>query len=676
MPAFINVYNWPIFSKNYASPIPHLLRSNVPPTGQELALVGEAVNNAKKMKAALERRINHSNINKPLFLSNYREKRAKRQLKALEEFITTHEARILPCGIMRLPTELLSIIFKLVTQEKPTDATGSSIVKMLLGSAFDLSHVCRLWRDVAVSIPHLWQEIPVLDISKAVWLNKRYLQCFEEVLRRGKDLPLIVMFQTYFNPIRTRGNSGHPAVKILVKHSERWRCLDIKVSDPRSIMPYLRPIKGKLSSLEFLNLHFDLNGQRSRTDNLPDCSIFEVAPNLRRVNLQDVSFHIALPTDGLLDLRFDGNPVPSIVGNTSLLSLNSSSIVSLTLSFADGSGHTLSPALLPCLLSLKVNFRISPSAWFLDNITGSPHVQDLELSTQLDEDLTFSAYGFIQRSQTRSLKTLSISQPLPPHGLLYILDYSPNLIQLDVPLPNSACILALCRTEPSGHPPLVPCLKSIKFAIAQVIQPPMIELLQGLAEVRYEYLNELNRQPGHHNQATIPPTGLDTLSISCPNKDSQRITHCALNGWEPPQILSPEFEEAAARLKEMMDMLAYRRRRGKKLENFTLARLQQIESDLHIVYGYDGLTASDLKACIEKVVRQIEEEREAFNFRYLAAQILAKWGRMIPHAYGAGRWSMSGWFWVHYGYPLTDAVLALPGRVNTPKRFKEIDISH
>ncbi|KAF9553347.1 hypothetical protein CPC08DRAFT_767621 [Agrocybe pediades] len=647
MPAIFNTNKQFFPHKDYPQPVPRLFTSNIPPTEQEFVIVREAINNAGKKKEALERRINDANFSNSFFFSRYRLNRSQRRLQAIDKFIATHKARISPCGVLRLPPELLSIIFDFVANQSPGPFQWDedvSPVKHLLGQAFTLSHVCQSWNAVAVSMPRLWQFIPFVELSKAQWMNERHLQCFREVLMRGKDLPIAVMLSvSIVDDSRARGRSSHPAVKLLVQHSERWDSLDISMPNASDIMPQLAPIKGKLSSLKSLRLSFEENPRGS----LQGCSMFQVAPKLQCVTLENVTFDLPLPTHKDLDMKVGGNATV-VFGDSPFLSLCSSLIVHLQLRFNNDSGHIISPICLPNLSSMKIGFQGCPSAWFLETVTVGPSLRQLDLSTKLDEDLTIGADALISRSQAHNLKILSIRQRLTPGNLLPILNYTNNLLRLHVPLPDLRCIIALCQVVPA-YLPLVPLLKTCEFTINKSIPANAMLLLRSLAEIRCDYFKELRSQPGLSEGSIFHHLGLASLEIFCSSKQIQQTTLRRLNGWEDPQVLPADFEKAVARVKQKLERLNERLWLQTKWEKFTKADLKEMESDLQEIYAHDGLTVSDLMATdLPKVVKAVKQEVDVFDFRDLAALILEKWDPIL-HPANAAHWGTSSCLGVHYG---------------------------
>lgn len=123
-----------------------------------------------------------------------------------------------------------------------------------------ISLVCRYWRDIAHSEPHLWTNICV-DV-RHVKRSGRWIswQTFETVwwfLHLSKDEPLDVK-------VDLLGHDGDlefkHAVDMVVEHSARWRSADIRAAP--SSLSYLKGVSSKLPLLE--NLSVDVAEEASR----------------------------------------------------------------------------------------------------------------------------------------------------------------------------------------------------------------------------------------------------------------------------------------------------------------------------------------------------------------------------------------------------------------------------
>ncbi|KIY64861.1 hypothetical protein CYLTODRAFT_424837 [Cylindrobasidium torrendii FP15055 ss-10] len=103
-----------------------------------------------------------------------------------------------------------------------------------------LSHVCRNWRAVVLSLPLLWATcrfiLPRLD-------NPKYIERIGTIYQRSKSLPLRLYISTSFYSM-----FGHESLGILrtvLKTSYRWRCIRVDThhdTDSLRIMFHNRPL--------------------------------------------------------------------------------------------------------------------------------------------------------------------------------------------------------------------------------------------------------------------------------------------------------------------------------------------------------------------------------------------------------------------------------------------------
>ena len=89
------------------------------------------------------------------------------------------------CQINQLPHEILSIIFKYSFEQKERCYNHETLflVSEILAFELQISHVCRLWRNIALDTPSLWTNISVITTESLP---------YERVvahLERSKSLP-------------------------------------------------------------------------------------------------------------------------------------------------------------------------------------------------------------------------------------------------------------------------------------------------------------------------------------------------------------------------------------------------------------------------------------------------------------------------------------------------------
>ncbi len=115
------------------------------------------------------------------------------------------------CCLASLPTELLACVFDYVVSGDPS-LTNPSRWK----AAVTLSHVCRYFRDMALSRAHLWVNISCSGDMAA------------SCLLRSKDVPLDVELAVAFEYADPDNLSFERLFLGATSHSKRWRRLDVQ----------------------------------------------------------------------------------------------------------------------------------------------------------------------------------------------------------------------------------------------------------------------------------------------------------------------------------------------------------------------------------------------------------------------------------------------------------------
>lgn len=142
-----------------------------------------------------------------------------------------------------LPTELLTIIFTLVT----------ALVRdrgrlYVLNCPLTLGGVCREWRAIAWGTPSLWATIHV-RVSR---LSDSRYEDLEGWVARAKDSPLNICLDND-HPHRFKDNLPIRLLNILLPHCERWVHLEMRCFSIHGLNPYFPFDKpGRLASLRTL----------------------------------------------------------------------------------------------------------------------------------------------------------------------------------------------------------------------------------------------------------------------------------------------------------------------------------------------------------------------------------------------------------------------------------------
>ncbi|KAF4623142.1 hypothetical protein D9613_001305 [Agrocybe pediades] len=194
----------------------------------------------------------------------------------------------------RLPSSALRKIFVYTLTDYYLGHTALPMKHSFL--PWNLTHVCRRWREVALSTPLLWTQIPCINfstLSSASSRRSNYAEYLEEILRRSDTFPICVRIKGTYEP------SLHgKLVEILVAQSDRMRKLRI---ESFGVLSALGGMEGHLSCLETLAVAF-----YTRTEALnleTPINTFRIAPRLTdaMLSIQDPASFIHLPNEQILD---------------------------------------------------------------------------------------------------------------------------------------------------------------------------------------------------------------------------------------------------------------------------------------------------------------------------------------------------------------------------------------
>ena len=130
--------------------------------------------------------------------------------------------------INRLPPEMLAAIFVHLSRQQPNSAgrKASYFVQDLIS----VTHVCRSWRQAAITAPELWTEVTMTD-----------LEAVKVFLERSRSVPLNVKLGP-----GSRMEIGDDLFEAVVPHTHRFQQLSVLVPTPRL---WLQNQFGNLTSL-------------------------------------------------------------------------------------------------------------------------------------------------------------------------------------------------------------------------------------------------------------------------------------------------------------------------------------------------------------------------------------------------------------------------------------------
>ncbi|KAK7002310.1 hypothetical protein R3P38DRAFT_3042306 [Favolaschia claudopus] len=250
----------------------YLFCSNDAPLASEALVFQRAVSDLDEHIRQLEAEIRQLDI--------LREEKI-RELAATRKRTTEHKAVLSP--IRRFPVEILQQIFSQVpysSGERSVHHRGTSPTRNLAAEEppWQLGHICRRWRAIAIGFPPLWSKI-TLHISDSHTLNTG--SPFEKVetqLYRSINAPL--EFTLASTTMGIISDAQIPkSLDLVIQHCERWQTLllDIRSSSPSVLLHHLQCIKGRVPNLRRFGY--------VSTARPPPNDILSTAPNLRSVTL-------------------------------------------------------------------------------------------------------------------------------------------------------------------------------------------------------------------------------------------------------------------------------------------------------------------------------------------------------------------------------------------------------
>ncbi|KZV97014.1 hypothetical protein EXIGLDRAFT_704316 [Exidia glandulosa HHB12029] len=173
-------------------------------------------------------------------------------------------------AVYRLNDDLLSMIFFVISG--PVDRLDHS-----LKSAILLSHICRRWRSLALSLARLWNTVH--------WRpgGRQHVEAALAALDRSRNAPLAVQIQLSRIPrsddtLLSDLNDGHALLRAVLtpQHLRRMTDFSLSVSQPfwddELLQPFFHPGRLAMPALRQLSLYFWMQETRTDLDVNIDCS--------------------------------------------------------------------------------------------------------------------------------------------------------------------------------------------------------------------------------------------------------------------------------------------------------------------------------------------------------------------------------------------------------------------
>ncbi|PPQ86125.1 hypothetical protein CVT25_002760 [Psilocybe cyanescens] len=368
--------------------------------------------------------------------------------------------------IRHLPVELIQEIF--IQSRSPCFDEHLSMWMSRSQLPWALTQVCHLWRQISLSTPELWKQLPTLELQEMRTRTGAYLDYLNEVLKRSKNVPIDIHIHS-----RSSTDLPHPVIDILLQHSERWGMLRLEAC--HAIIPLFQPAKGRLMSLQRLTLVFCWDQE---FQSAPSHDLFQNAPALNDVYLVNQIGDFTLPPGQLISYTQSGNRLSEVL---------TSSKMSLTTLILHGVTPTnrLPSITLPFLTSLEITqnpgVAVSKCKWFLDNAT-LPALTALTIG-EITDEVVKSIQLMIARSHSPcKLESLVfMSEYFPYVSFTTLLEQTPLLKFLSIPQPPLQDLHALIFD--SSRPHLIPLLREL-YLFVQEITEATKNILINLASSR------------------------------------------------------------------------------------------------------------------------------------------------------------------------------------------------
>ena len=433
----------------------------------------------------------------------------------LLKFIQAHRAILSP--VRCLPSEIVEEIFlHYCACRTLVSHPALSVVPWRLG------HISHRWREIALSLPSLWDNMPKIDLSDSSHAKPSRLRALTCLMQRAGASPTL----KFYIDCETTKIIGYPILKNIMVYSERISILRIFVYNLDITRQAFEGLRGRISNLRSLTLDFSSIFQYP--DSLdPSHGIFKTAPALRQVMLRGSYSGDSI---GVLQL-----PWSQITHFIDILACNGSATPSVPLSCLPSLTHLYidrdllnwvtpnTPVSLPRLryfkLRLDHHFR-GDARVFLKSLT-MPSVEAIRIS-YLGSLVPHLASMLSRSHQPSCLHTLAFHTiPLQRGELSSLLNLTPNLIRLDIDVPPAYDILRLIDHEAM----LVPMLRALCMHHSASFSSTQAGLFNRLSQARCESGGILDR-----------------LCIVFDSDEHRDASQIVLNYWSPPS--SPEETEA------------------------------------------------------------------------------------------------------------------------------------
>jgi len=480
------------------SPFVHLFNRNQPPSATDIPVINDLIS------APLEKldRLDSEIARLETVIANRKQERDD-----VQKYVDAHKRLLSPS--LRLPPEILSEIFIRCLPEGRNPICSLSDAPLLLGL------VCRSWRDVSLSTPHLWSSIHVA-FSKSIYVAptmgaKRH--GVKAWLDRSGSLPL--SFSIFGNShFRHDIGAADPEQKqetemfydhlkqlfqYFIQQTHRWQNVELRLN--RAFANVLGEaitdsgnLDWQMSLLDSLTFH--LLAISTEDINSSWVSKLLAAPHLRHLsigsNIPHVLKHLEQPNPNLqqLTVHWHGTVTGSLQSHDVLPLLSRHAhlrVCCLDIFVPDDSQPVAFDSnlitSLPFLRKLSLNFTVGYNSRIdhaLFSMMSVPALRSLTVTAMHVASTTLESAPFIPLLSGNQLRELKLRLRLSLQGYLECLARVPHLIQLTVQdrMREASAKTFIERLTPSMEQlePLCPKLRQLNLHGFQVDDDLMLDL--------------------------------------------------------------------------------------------------------------------------------------------------------------------------------------------------------
>ncbi|PFH50383.1 hypothetical protein AMATHDRAFT_61219 [Amanita thiersii Skay4041] len=423
------------------------------------------------------------------------------QKKQLFTQLTLYESALAP--IRRIPREILVEIFTHCVPQWPTSNPRVTEIPLLF------EHVCKYWKTVVQSTPKLWTQIGVDAGYPHSDPDPSMVQLW---LTRSAKCPIDVCIDV---------ESPSFSLDVILLHSDRWRKLDLTITLEH--ISVLSPIRGKLSSLE----HLDLTVIGEEDSLVTRIDHFFSAPNLSIFHSRGIgtdNFAFLRPTISFNDLALPWTQLTQYSGRLTAADLfrliqAAPNLVSLEahikwktqLPTDQPPIHPIVP--MQRLKRLNLRFPLVGPSDVLSHLPSCPNLREFSIKAVGGLGSTPEALNsLLAKSATHLEKIEFRCIELKDHHIIEALRFLPNLIDLIISdNDNSGTItdkllsyLTLPpRTGNTETPPSLPQLKVIRLDMYDAVGPS-VQVLISMIQSRLATLKSVQIVVDCHECFCIP----------------------------------------------------------------------------------------------------------------------------------------------------------------------------